>query len=226
MRVSWQQRTDRQWIGLVMLGALIIMAIVLLQGVVMAAQPGAEGQGVAREADDVSIRVLTGARDSRIGVSIEDVEASEATGSPEEGAHVTDVRDETPASMAGIEAGDVIVEFDGERVRSARQLSRLVRETPAGRQVSAVVMRDGRRVTLEVTPEAGPGWMAAFEEHLPGLERLRENWTAYVPDMGRMRRELDPGEAFTVEVTRERQVIVLDGLLEGRRPRGRDLEAI
>ena len=48
--------------------------------------------------------------------------------------------------------GDVIVEFDGERVRGQRHLSRLVSETPEGRTVKAAVMRDGKRVDLSVTP--------------------------------------------------------------------------
>jgi serine protease Do len=68
------------------------------------------------------------------------------------GALVGEVHDDTPAAAAGLKAGDVIVEFDGERVRSARQLTRLVQETPSGRPVQAVVLRDGQRVTLTVRP--------------------------------------------------------------------------
>ena len=72
----------------------------------------------------------------------------------DEGAVVGDVRRDSPAAAAGFVESDGIVEFDGERVRSASQLTRLVRETPAGRLVGVTVMRDGRRVELEVTPEA------------------------------------------------------------------------
>ena len=89
---------------------------------------------------------------SRIGLSIEDVADNDAA---EEGAVVHDVRPESPASSAGFAEGDVVVEFDGERVRSARQLTRLVQETPAERTVGAIVIRDGSRVQLEVTPESG-----------------------------------------------------------------------
>jgi serine protease Do len=46
----------------------------------------------------------------------------------------------------------VIVEFDGERVRSVRQLTRLVQETPAGRTVPAVLQREGQRTPVSVTP--------------------------------------------------------------------------
>ncbi len=88
---------------------------------------------------------------SRIGLSIEDVADNDAA---DEGALVRDVRANSPAASAGFADGDVIVEFDGERVRSARQLTRLVQDTPSGRTVGAAVLRDGRRVELEVTPES------------------------------------------------------------------------
>ena len=92
---------------------------------------------------------------STIGVSIRDLPADEAARAQagDGGVVVDEVRDGTPASRAGFRKGDVIVEFDGERVRSARQLTRLVRETPPGRQVTTIVIRDGARQTMKVAPE-------------------------------------------------------------------------
>ena len=49
---------------------------------------------------------------------------------------------------------ELFVEYDGERVRSARQFTRLVQETPEGRRVPLAVMRDGTRQVLTATPEA------------------------------------------------------------------------
>ena len=68
------------------------------------------------------------------------------------GVVVEDVSTDSPAEKAGIRKGDVVVEFDGERVRSVRQLTRLVQETPAGRTVTAILQRDGQRTTVSVTP--------------------------------------------------------------------------
>jgi serine protease Do len=98
---------------------------------------------------------------SRIGVSVrevedEDVKAAKLTAPA--GAVVEDVVEESAAEKAGIRKGDIVVEFDSERVRSARQLTRLVQETPTGRKVSAVVVRDGQRVTLSVEPDSGTGF--------------------------------------------------------------------
>lgn len=94
---------------------------------------------------------------SRLGISIDDVSADDVRSkklASQSGALVEDVDADTPASKAGLKAGDVVLEFDGERIRSARQLTRLIQETPAGRAVAVVVSRDGQRMNLSVTPES------------------------------------------------------------------------
>ena len=116
---------------------------------------------------------------SRIGLSIEDVADNDAA---DEGAVVRDVRPGSPAESAAFAEGDIMVEFDGERVRSARHLTRLVQDTPAGRTVGTVVMRDGHRVELEVTPEPASSDMAAVVGRVG--ERLDNN-TRVLPDAGR-----------------------------------------
>jgi serine protease Do len=99
-----------------------------------------------------TVQVFTGG--SRIGVSIRDVEESDskAVKGAATGVIVEEVATDSPAEKAGIRKGDAIVEFDGERVRSVRQLTRLVQETPAGRTVPAVLQRDGQRTSVSVTP--------------------------------------------------------------------------
>jgi len=102
------------------------------------------------------LAVLAG-RGSQLGVSVRDLDAAQAG----TGAVVEEVREGSAASKAGIQKGDVIAEFDGERVRGVRHLTRLVSETPDGRTVKAAVVRDGKRVDLSVTPDSGS--MAAFD---------------------------------------------------------------
>ena len=94
---------------------------------------------------------------SSVGLSVRDLTADDASRAKlqqTEGVFVESVRDGTPAARAGVKNGDVVVEFDGERPRSARQFTRLVRETPPGRSVKMTVIRDGSRRTLDITPEA------------------------------------------------------------------------
>jgi serine protease Do len=61
-----------------------------------------------------------------------------------EGALVSDVFEDSPAALAGIKKGDVIVEFDGKRIVHMRELPVVVAATPVGKQVSLKVLRDGK----------------------------------------------------------------------------------
>ncbi len=88
-------------------------------------------------------------RGSQLGVMVSDLESG-GNG----GVRIDEVEAGSAADKAGVKAGDVVIEFDGERVRSARQLTRLVQETPAGRAVTMAVRRGSDRQTLNVTPEA------------------------------------------------------------------------
>jgi serine protease Do len=104
---------------------------------------------------------LGGIAGSTIGIRLSDVTADQVKSlklSKAEGAIVESVNPNSPASTAGLRAQDVVVEFDGEHVRSARHLTRLVAETPAGREVGMVVMRDGKKTDLHIKPEAG-NWL-------------------------------------------------------------------
>ena len=84
---------------------------------------------------------------STIGVTVRD-QAGDASG-----VVIDNVREGSPATRAGVQKGDVVVEFDGERTRSAQQFTRVVRETAPGRSVKMTVVRDGSRRTLDITPE-------------------------------------------------------------------------
>lgn len=116
-------------------------------------------------------------RGSEIGVSIRDVVRGDLAAmklSAETGAVIEDVRSGGPADTAGLRKGDVAVEFDGEKVRSAAQLTRLVRETPVGRRVKATVLRDGRRIEVELVPAEPEGMRLPFntDDVRQSLEQL------------------------------------------------------
>lgn len=119
---------------------------------------------------------------SRIGVTVADIEPTQAERqSVQGGATIEEVMPNSPAEKAGLMRSDVVVEYDGERVRSARQFSRLVEETPAGRTVRLSVMRDGRKTDVQVTPSAdqvgnfyvdGPRIRAQVEQFTRDLPKL------------------------------------------------------
>lgn len=88
-----------------------------------------------------------------LGVYISEVssEDRERLDLPEErGALITDVPEEGPASEAGLQADDVIISWNGSRIESAAQLSRMVGETPAGRAIDLGYIRDGRERSVRV----------------------------------------------------------------------------
>jgi serine protease Do len=104
---------------------------------------------------------------SHIGASARDLEPADAERAKAQGGAVLEsVVPDGPAAKAGMQAGDVIIEFDGERVRSARHFGRLVRETRPDLSVKATVMRAGRRSELSVTPTDVPAQGAFIQERV------------------------------------------------------------
>jgi serine protease Do len=67
------------------------------------------------------------------------------------GALVAGVDDKGPAKPAGIEAGDVIIKFDGKDVRDSRELPRIVAASPVGKAVPVIIVRKGKEETRQVT---------------------------------------------------------------------------
>jgi len=67
-----------------------------------------------------------------------------------QGALVASVAAGSPAMNAGVKRGDVIVEYDGHRIARSDALPRVVAETPVGKDVALVVVRDGKPVMLSV----------------------------------------------------------------------------
>jgi serine protease Do len=88
-----------------------------------------------------------------LGVRIQDVsdDVAEAMGLEDAtGALVTDVP-EGPSKEAGLQAGDVILSFDGTVVKDTRSLVRTVGNTEVGKTVRVVIYREGKTETLKVT---------------------------------------------------------------------------
>ena len=99
----------------------------------------------------------------------------------EYGVEVTRVDEESPAAKAGLQRGDVILEYNGQRVDGIEQLQRLIRETPGGRNVKLVVSRKGGIQTLTATVGSrrahakeffGPEGFDLPEIHIPDMPGL------------------------------------------------------
>jgi serine protease Do len=121
-----------------------------------------------------------------------------------QGALVASVTEDSPAARAGVRPGDVIVDFDGKAVDSPRVLPSLVANTPVGRSVPVVVVRDAARRTLTVTvgelSEAREARAAAPAERPEGrtAERLGLALTELTPEIAqRFGLQVDRGVIVT-----------------------------
>jgi len=66
------------------------------------------------------------------------------------GALIAGVDDKGPAKPAGIEAGDIVIKFDGRDIKEMRDLPRIVADTPVGKEVEVVVVRKGKEEKKKV----------------------------------------------------------------------------
>lgn len=95
-----------------------------------------------------------------LGVVIQDLSpelADQFEIADNKGALVNEVAAGGPAQQAGLRRGDVIVEFEGEKIGSWNELPRVVASAPVGTDVVVVVIRDGRRKKIGVTLGELPG---------------------------------------------------------------------
>ncbi len=88
-----------------------------------------------------------------LGVSIQDVDLdlAESFGLDRpSGALIAQVGADSPAQEAGLQSGDIILEFDGQLINSSSDLPHVVGLIAPGSEVEAVVRRDGQNQTLLV----------------------------------------------------------------------------
>lgn len=69
----------------------------------------------------------------------------------DKGALVADVVKDGPAARAGLRSGDIVLEFDGKKVREVNELPRYVASTAVGKAVTLKVLRDGKPQEITVT---------------------------------------------------------------------------
>ena len=125
---------------------------------------GSVGIGFAIPSDLAS-RIVDDLRDDGkvergwLGVRIQGVtpDMAEGLGLQEpKGALVSSVEPGSPAAAAGLEAGDVVLEWDGSAVSRVKDLSRLVARTAIDKPVTTLIWRDREERSLSVVTGAFP----------------------------------------------------------------------
>jgi len=69
---------------------------------------------------------------------------------PDKGVLVADVQADGPAAKAGVQSGDVILEYNGKGLHSSNDLSLAVAETQVGAPANLKILRNGKEMALEV----------------------------------------------------------------------------
>ncbi len=151
----------------------------------------AQGVLAAPEPPEPFVFALRGgmAGQSFLGVSVAEVNGSRARElklKEERGVEVTRIEDQSAAAKAGVKPGDAVLEFNGQRVEGLEQFSRLVRETPAGREVKLLISRGGVTQTVAVVMGARKAapmlagrdvWLNMPEINIPEMPRVFANWS-------------------------------------------------
>ncbi|WP_448188749.1 DegQ family serine endoprotease [Azospirillum sp. sgz301742] len=89
-----------------------------------------------------------------LGVAIQEVTPDIATAlglKEPQGALVTDVTEGGPAARAGLHPGDLIESYNGQPIRQAHDLPKLVADTGVGQPAQLAVRRQGKEETLKVS---------------------------------------------------------------------------
>ena len=89
-----------------------------------------------------------------LGVRIQDVtkEIAEVEKLDEpRGALVASVAENSPSEKAGVKAGDIILEFDGEKINEMKELPMIVARTEVGKKVKVKIWRDKKEIIKTVT---------------------------------------------------------------------------
>ena len=133
-----------------------------------------------------------------LGVIVQQVpsQSAESFGLKEPlGALVAEVLPNSPAEQAGIQHGDVILEFGGKPVLEVRDLPRLVAGTPVGSETDVVIQHEGKRVTAHIR-------VGELREERQTLARSPE------PEFGLAVQELTPDLAKGLGVPEGKGVVV------------------
>ncbi len=159
-------------------------------GINTAINPSGQGIGFAipiNLAKHVADQLVAHGKVSRswLGVTLADLTPELADGlglrANQQGVVIQDVLDGQPAARAGVRRNDILVEFDGRPVSDVQKLRIQVADTPPGKRVPMVVLRDGQRQTMTVTlTDRDQGIAAASQGGGGTVERPQEPSSAPV----------------------------------------------
>jgi serine protease Do len=157
-----------------------------------------------------------------LGVYIQDLtpELADSFGLKEaEGVLISDVIPDSPAEKGKIQKGDVVLEYDGQQVLERYQFTKMVGNTPVGKKVKIVVLRDKKERTLWATIGEIPEKQVAAAQPKPeetgrwgfkvqDITRAMADHLGLPDDTGVVITEVEPGSPSQEEGLRAGDVII------------------
>lgn len=129
------------------------MKNLLLAATIFSVAGGLQAQDFFQGPETSQVREFNGpfVGGTYLGVNLAEIDANRAKDlklKEDYGVEITRVEESSPAEKAGLKPGDVVLEYNGQRVEGMQQFGRMVRETPPGRDVKLTISRDGKTQTV------------------------------------------------------------------------------
>ncbi len=132
--------------------------------------------------EPLQVEIFRGGSGSYLGIGVAEINTERAKAlnlKEERGVEVTRVTEGSPAAEAGLQKDDVVVEYNGIPVQGVEQFVRLVRETPVGRKVKLVIIRNGQPQTVTATignrKQINREWEAEFRRNMDRMQESLRN---------------------------------------------------
>lgn len=133
--------------------------VIGINSLIVSASRGSEGLGFAIPSNMVKAISDSLIRHGKVvrgylGVNIQDITPEIAKGlklsKNFKGVIVADILHDGPAAVAGIEQGDIVIAFNGEKVDSVAELRQVVADTAPGTVINVTILRDKKEMEFEV----------------------------------------------------------------------------
>lgn len=125
-----------------------------------------------------------------LGVNIGDVDEAAAEAlklGKDEGAAITRVLPKSPADKAGLLAGDIVLQFNGEKVEGSRDLQRRTSATKPGDTSNLTILRSGKKLAVSI--------VTGSEKDIEKLSKAEEqSKSADLKSLGLQLSALDPAQ--------------------------------
>ncbi len=138
-----------------------------------------------------------------LGVSVQPLtpELAKSFGAKDtKGVLIADVLQDSPANKAGLQAGDIILEFDGHKIESPPDLQRTVGLTNPGKGVQVKVWRDRAEKQVELKIAEAPEEGQALRSASKGKTLLGMDVRPITPELARQLNLKDPGGVIVTRV--------------------------